>query len=226
MPRKSIPDRKQQKASIARVATRALWNKGRRINPEVPLIRVAFVFSGKKGNGKKKAMIVERHFSSSKAGKQWIYYPTPEEAVLFASSFEHLKFGGSVEYVPGCVGAVSGKYTSTNGKRLLVIDTIQGGFIQEKTTELSRALVSKHGGWRQHLLDHIFKEVTAKNIDTVVFDLSHYIADRNRLIPQGKIIVEIALRAADKNGFERLRKRESWKKNHLFFVRKVAAQSP
>ena len=151
----------------------SLWRQGEfKDRPQIfnNLKRVGFVFTGKSGKGKK-GMVVE---TQNPAGfipaeingiysKFLIYYPEPREAKYFMLASKHLRGGGFADTFPGCVGVIS--FTLGDPKassRTANIYAMQGGFSQKKSQELSRALVSKHGGWREHLLDYFLKELFQK----------------------------------------------------------------
>jgi hypothetical protein len=49
----------------------------------------------------------------------------------------------------------------------IAISHIQGSFSQKKS-ELSRSLVTKHGGWRQHLLRAFFEKARKEGYASVI----------------------------------------------------------
>lgn len=152
------------------------------------LRRVGFIFGG---NRQKKGMIVEAESNIVEGRHYWVYYPKPSEAVLFALASEHARYGGPGDYFRGSVGVISGTVDNKAvSSRNAHIDFMQGNFAFSNSSELSRSLVSKHGGWRQHLLGYLFKEGPSQGIKRIDFE------------PRSKIQEDIFAGIAKKNGFE------------------------
>jgi hypothetical protein len=133
-------------------------------------------------------MIVEANTNIFEGRHFWVYYPAPSEAMRFAIAAERTRRGGPATYFSGSVGAIFGKVEGNASFRNLNIDYIQSCFILRESPVLSRSLVSKHGGWRQHLLNRIFKEGPAQGIKKISF------------APKSKIQKDIFEEIAKKNG--------------------------
>ncbi len=160
--------------------------------------RVAYVLD-KQGKSEK-ALIAEARLCVKLT--YWMYYPKPDEALKFAEALKHMGPGVPAQRFPGCVGIISGDISpKTDSFRSIKIDTIQGSFTQKECPELSKSLTRKHGGWREHILDHIFKKAIEEKIQTVSFRLPFFWVGESRL--RTMRLAKIFLRAAKRNGFKR-----------------------
>jgi|GEM_PF-4196243 len=189
-----------KKTRLAHRSIYLLWS-GRRYESAEGWRRMAFVFGGKQGKGEKKAMIVEvgDHFGAynviAPTWANWVYWPKPSEALRFALARKHLVPGGYADTFLGSVGTVSGSFGISRSfadkaiYKTLIINNMQGNFSQN-TSGLSRSLVSRHGGWRQHIMGCIFQQCLVKGVKRVSF------------MPKSEIQMKIFLEAAEKNGFE------------------------
>lgn len=156
----------------------------------------------------------------------YIYYPKPLESLMFADSLVHLREKGLADKFPGSVGVVRvfkcSLVRSPEGKlsfpilstpSVLFVSAIQGSYIQRKTQSLSRSLVSKHGGWREHLLDKVFQDAILHGLDIVVFKPPDLVQaeDSKRVTIQTSIFIK----AAGKHGFKSVKKEDG-----VVFVKK------
>jgi hypothetical protein len=160
----------------ARSALAALWkpNGTHHIQGFTELIQVARI--------RDKAIIAR---GSTTRTTSLVYYPTATEGELFAEGNVHVTLGGYGRFVPGSVGMLRFKPHHHSGDSFSV-DFMQGSFIQSKTPTLERRLVTKHNGWRHHLLRHFFTQ-EIPNAHQVVLKPPHKGGEKN-----GEIFIEIA----------------------------------
>lgn len=176
--RKAISSLWNERTSKAKIVSRGYASIG--------LEAVRFVL-GK--SGLKKGMIVKTIPFAIKEIQNLIYYPKPSEALRFILASEHKTAGDPGKFFPGSVGVIG-----LTQKDLLFgeahVEYIQGCFNFKESPELTRSLATKHGGWRQHLLDYLFKELSSQKIRTITY------SPLNRI--QEMIFREVAV----KNSFE------------------------
>jgi len=148
-------------------------------------------------------------------------YPLPQHVRLFGESSLSLKDTGPSEKFPGAVGVVqfsiSGKpsessvgeiaqnpalaldpiYLLNENARYIRIGYVQGCFKQGKPATLTRAIVTKYGGWREHLLTCLFGRAVEQGINFIVMNVTLY-----GLINERNNSVEIFKSIAKKQGWE------------------------
>jgi hypothetical protein len=134
------------------------------------LKRVKYVYSTKGGKRVRKGVIAEQ--KSPLTGFGFAYFPSPEEAKLFAEASQAVFKDGPADVYPGAVGVLRYGFTLNQKKpdskpNQITIRTIQGAFLQ-KEGGLSRSLVTKHGGWRQHLLNVFFEKAQKERYASVI----------------------------------------------------------
>jgi len=184
-----------KKIAKSRQLVSSLWNsKTHNLDTPFDCIRkTSFVFGGKKEKKQKNAIIVE---TESPFGiYSWIYWPKPSDALRFALARKYLVRGGYADAYPGSVGVVTGSISEGGSflygqfHKTLILGSMQGCF-RQKANELSRSLVDKHGGWRQHILEYIFQQCPKQGVGKVSF------------VPRTEIQKKIFVDTAEKNGFE------------------------
>jgi hypothetical protein len=95
-----------------------------------------------------------------------MYFPQdPKHASQFAASGYVMKALGPGDIYPGSVGVLHYEFH----KKTMLVQWVQGSFKTGEPKELTRAIVSKHGGWRLHLFDEALKRAKRFNIKKVVF---------------------------------------------------------
>ncbi len=142
------------------------------------------------------------------------YYPRPEHSDAFAARQRlHLVFpaGPTQTRFPGAVGVIQAN--ADHEKKTLEIHNLQGGYKQKTSEEglrllakheappLTRALASKYGGWRQHLLDELFEYANAHGLGKVEWNGEYY--DENRhvhCVPRAAARTDFS-KIAQKHGF-------------------------
>ncbi|HEV8289545.1 MAG TPA: hypothetical protein VGQ00_01165 [Candidatus Norongarragalinales archaeon] len=94
-----------------------------------------------------------------------VFYPEPQHVKLFARSnaIGKVRTGGPGYHFPGSVGSLY--YQNHEGE--LHVAWIQGSFAQKTTPGLERKIVTRYGGWREHLLKELFERADQKGIRTV-----------------------------------------------------------
>ncbi|GEM_PF-5542978 len=162
------------------------------------LTRIGFIGS----LNKKKAAIVKavQRTEPHERTVTLIYYPAPNEALLFADASQKVMGMGPGWYFPGCVGAVS-VYSHFKAHQkeesYYEIDYMQGSYYFPKSSGLTRELVTKHGGWRHHLLEQVFLQAKKNGIRRVVLNLRSGLKRTQRKYQKG-----IFEQVAKKHGFE------------------------
>jgi len=160
----------RRKLTQAPVAVRELWEKGSS--------KGDFMLSRVKQAGK--GLLVEATERADRRGmgatsfqffgptsKIFAYYPRPEHAEAFAHSLIQ-SHGSPGDEFPGSVGTM---HVRRWGKEIN-IEVVQGSFRQELTPQLTRGIAAKYGGWRHHLISHVFDQALAENAARVVFVMS------------------------------------------------------
>lgn len=167
------------------------------------LKRQAFVFGGKQGKGEKKAMIVTADASSFGTEYHcWAYYPKPVDAMKFAGSIKSVEFDSPTRQFPGSVGIMLGHVSGNS----VEIHYMQGSFSQRKAPNLTRGLVSKYMGWREHILRHIFQDASAKGINEITLKSDVW---EKKIESKSRRQAKIFLRVAKEHGFKTSFKRGS-----------------
>lgn len=138
----------QRKKDEAERTALALWGEGRASNELHALERVREAGRGLIARAEERELKT-RMFPDS---FHLVYYPRPEHARQLAENQAYLVEHGPAEAFPGSVGSMHAVF----GQGRLKILTLQGSFRQKKP-ELPRALATKYGGWRQHLLHEAFE---------------------------------------------------------------------
>ncbi len=201
----------------ARVVSSRLWGRIRATHNKYHFFRARNIGS--------KAMIARAFyarpetelFSAREAMRKetfcaWLYYPKPAEAEKFAESIRHLTPNSLAERFPGTVGVIAANVFPARSPKepaLIHITAIQGSFIQGITPSLSRSLVSKHGGWREHLLEQLFRDANAIGVRRISFRPITF----GRHEPRFRRQAALFLQAARKHGFRRVEKQN---KNVIF----------
>lgn len=151
--------------------------------------------------GKPKAVVARAEGETKELSTplRWVYYPSPQEAIGFAEASLHAEHLSPVKYFPGSVGVVGGNYLhhSDPAMREYEITFMQGSYSFIKPSTLSRELVTRHGGWRQHLLGEVFSEALSKGVTKITFKIQRDL-QRTQVENQRKIFEE----TAKKHGFE------------------------
>ncbi|HEV8289537.1 MAG TPA: hypothetical protein VGQ00_01125 [Candidatus Norongarragalinales archaeon] len=133
------------------------------------------------------------------------YYPKNiDEARAFAAGALRVAGGGPAQAYPGAVGSL---YGAEKNDHTYAIGYVQGHFLLQRTPELSRKIVTKHGGWRHHLLNHAFKLIQEnKSISRIQLSMSQTTPETMKIFKQ----------VAAKHGFNKFVHRKSEWREHVF----------
>ena len=193
------------------------------------LKRHSFVHKGKNGTGKVFGLICCRDFSASTScGKggifgpvrfsgglpvisNWVFYPKPEHLALFDDARKFLREGGQSDAYPGTVGSLGMRKKQgivEEGRQEWVIEFMQAHFKTGQPPELTRAIATYYGGWRQHLLSAVLGEARKEGA-SVLLDIHarHGVEPQKELIYPGLSPSErerrnAFIQAAEKNSFK------------------------
>lgn len=130
--------------------------------------RVSFV---RKRNGVAKAAIFKKRYNTMRKrifDEVYVYFPiTKKDASKFYNnSIVNSKVHGPGDTYPGAVGVIELRFEHD----VLTFGYVQGAFVHKPGGTLTRGIISKHGGWRQHLLRQIFKKVKQRGIKKIRFE--------------------------------------------------------
>jgi hypothetical protein len=153
----------------------------------------------------------ENLVNSDKSSRRFVYYPRPEDLELFQAASRNVRDGGPAkEYFAG-VGSVE-LFEVVHNK--WCIEYIQSHFIQGNPSELTREIATKYGGWRQRVLDVVFKEALKKQkVPTIQFNVP--VKVMSGVISKGyENRMNIFEAVAKANGFEIKRNLESFSSNY------------
>lgn len=102
-----------------------------------------------------------------------IYYPKPEESLLFARSADTRMGAGPGTYFPGAVGSANCTIfpkARAGDFFTLEIGYIQGHFKIGEPVELDAKRVRKYGGWKRRIIEYIFQVATESSVEAVIFN--------------------------------------------------------
>ena len=130
------------------------------------------------------------------------YYPKPDHVQEFLESQSKLDSGGPWEKHSGSVGSLHAIFSGIDGK-LLLINFVQGHYAHkiDGVETIKRATLTKYGGWRQHLFDHVLTTAKRAAITTVFF--AKHSGSKSKDTPS------IFIDAARKHGFTKIEENET-----------------
>ncbi len=114
----------------------------------------------------------EKHYLPVGNEFEVIYYPKPEESLLFARSADTRMGAGPGTYFPGAVGSANCTIfpkTGTQDFFTLEIGYIQGHFKIGEPFELDAKRVRKYGGWKRRIIEYIFQVANESSVEAVIF---------------------------------------------------------
>ncbi|MBN1940920.1 MAG: hypothetical protein JW772_01935, partial [Candidatus Diapherotrites archaeon] len=151
---------------------------------------------GKTEKSNSKAIVIkaeQRNYFSDRVPNFLVYYPVPMEAPAFAKALESTAPGSENYRFPGSVGLLGYRISG----KTWIVDFAQASFFMPRAPSLNRALASKHGGWRNHLFEHLFRKAKLFGAREIDFGYKH----------QGKgrrfAVVELFLKKAREHGFQK-----------------------
>lgn len=139
--------------------------------------------------------------------QRWIYYPKPEHFKIFEKAAKNVFASGPADEFPGAVGTIEIEKPKPKTfpknlpwKKPWEINFMQSHFKQGKPPELTRSLATEYGGWRNRILDLIFKEAIKEKVPSVgmnFFPIMYHSETEERTNTQQQLFLDIAR----KNGF-------------------------
>ncbi len=171
---------------------RRLWENKKQITLSHPF-GFDFVLRRRKkivdGVGKPKGIIAEYTVGEF---SHLAYYPKPEHFDIFARAAENSKHGSFARVFPGSVGTAATMIRKLDDKEHLILEDIQGSFIQGKPKELTRSLATKYNGWRIRVLNEVFEDAEARHIPVALMQSGKYEAAMRSAEIRKRIFIEFA----------------------------------